>query len=72
MTRRQRVRAALLQRIGDSGDMNIRLRGETFRMVLEAVSTRETNFAYECADWSTYRDIDALALETLIRLGDWS
>lgn len=66
LQRQDHLRQAILNRIGRQGDMNIRLRGETFAIVLEMCGTNTDHM-----DRASYREVDAAALETLIRLGAW-
>jgi hypothetical protein len=51
---------AVLNRIGEQGDMHIRIRSETFRRVLLG-NGYSWNF-----DCEPYREIDAVALEALV------
>lgn len=64
--RHQALRDAVLRRIERQGDMNIRIRGETFATILRMCGTNTDHM-----DCEPYREVDAAALETLIRLGDW-
>lgn len=65
--RQRLLKQAIINRIGRQGDTNIRLRGETFATVLRMCGTNTDHMDTAC-----YREVDAAALETLIRLGDWA
>lgn len=60
------LRDAVLNRISRQGDMNIRIRGETFVIILHMCGKNTDHM-----DRQAYREVDAIALETLIRLGAW-
>lgn len=63
MTRRERIVAATLNRISRQGDMHIRLRASTWLEILFAAG-----LYWDTLDSSGYREIDASALEAVIRL----
>ena len=60
--RRAGLFRAVLNRIARMGDMHIRIRGRTFAMILSA-----TGFSTDTLDQSEYREVEAAALEALIR-----
>jgi hypothetical protein len=64
VSRRARIVAATLNRISRQGDMHIRLRGSTWMEILFAAG-----LPWDTLDASGYREIDASALESVIRLG---
>ena len=57
---------AVLNRIGERGDMLIRIRGETFFRILAACGLHWDTMDREC-----YREIDAVALQALIIKANW-
>lgn len=65
-SRKAKLFQAVLNRIRDQGDMHIRIRGETFCLILQA-NGQNTDFF----DATEYREIDAWALETLLKSAAW-
>lgn len=66
-SRKANLFQAVLNRIRDQGDMHIRIRGETFRLILEANGVPTDMFDHD----QQWREVDAWALETLIRNAKW-
>lgn len=56
----QQLFQAVLNRIGQQGDMHIRIRSETFRRILLS-----NGYSWDF-DTEPYRQIDAVALEALV------
>lgn len=65
-SRKAKLFRAVLNRIERMGDMPIRVRGRTFATILAA-----TGFDTDTFDAEPYREVEAAALEALIRKAAW-